>query len=139
DDIGYSIAADASSNVYLTGYFMGTVDFDPSSATVNLVSAGGQDVFMAKYDASGNYVWAKAMGGTSTEIAYSIALDALNNIYLAGYFFNTADFDPGAGTANLTSASVNISDAFFAKYDASGNYVWAKAVGGTDVEFGRGI
>ena len=60
---GITVAADGS--IYTTGYFAGTVDFDPGSETVNLASAGSSDVFVSKLDAAGNYVWARRMGGTS--------------------------------------------------------------------------
>jgi hypothetical protein len=128
DDRAYSIAVDAAGNVYTTGYFEGTADFDPSAGVFNLTSAGSVDIFVSKLDASGNFVWAKAMGGTSIDQATSIAVDASNNVYTTGYFYNTADFDPSAGVANLTSAGSG--DIFVSKLDASGNFVWAKAMGG---------
>src|SRR5674476_671097 len=104
DDYVNSIAVDASGNVYTTGYFLGTVDFDPGAGTYNLTSAGGYDIFISKLDASGNFVWAKNMGGASDDRGTSIAVDASGNVYTTGSFRGTADFDPGAGTYNLTSA-----------------------------------
>ena len=127
-DEGVSIAVDASGNVYTTGYFNGTVDFDPNAGTFNLTSAGGVDIFVSKLDATGNLVWAKNMGGVSTEIGYSIAVDASGNVYTTGYFVGTADFNPNAGTFNLTSAGSQ--DIFVSKLDATVNLVWAKSMGG---------
>ena len=63
DNPGTSIAVDSSGNVYTTGYFEGTVDFNPRAGTFNLTSAGGSDIFVSKLDSSGNFVWAKNMGG----------------------------------------------------------------------------
>jgi hypothetical protein len=132
NDEGISVAVDGSGNAVVTGKFRGTADFDPGSGTVNLSSAGGYDVFLAKYDASGGLVWAKAMGGTDSEEGQSVAVDGSGNAVLTGYFYGTADFDPGSGTVNLTPAGG--SDVFLAKYDASGGLVWANAIGGTDYE-----
>jgi hypothetical protein len=136
-DVGSSLALDASGNVLLTGYFSGTVDFDPGAGTVNLTSVGFTDIFLAKYDALGIYVWAKRLGGTGLDAGTSIALDGSGNVLLTGYFSGTADFDPGASTANLISAGGN--DIFLAKYDASGNYVWAKGMGGTSADRGLSL
>ncbi|HRI59544.1 MAG TPA: SBBP repeat-containing protein, partial [Saprospiraceae bacterium] len=137
DEQGRAIARDASGNVYVTGYFNGIADFDPGAGTASLSSAGGQDIFIAKYDASGNYVWAKQVGGPQTDMANGIAVDGSGNVYIPGYLIGTADFDPGPGTTNLNSAYNE--DVFIAKYDASGNYVWAKKVGGTTDDIGYGI
>ncbi|MFP6904515.1 MAG: SBBP repeat-containing protein, partial [Verrucomicrobiota bacterium] len=61
---GRGIAVDASGNVYTTGEFQGTVDFDPGPGTFNLTSADGiEDIFVSKLDASGNFLWAKRLGG----------------------------------------------------------------------------
>jgi len=127
-DAGFSIAIDDTGNVYVTGIFWGTADFDPGPGTANLTSAGNWDIFFAKYNSSGNYIWAKRLGGTSSDYGRSLALDDTGNVYITGYFRDTADFNPGPGTANLTSAG--ISDIFFAKYSSSGNYLWAKRLGG---------
>ncbi|MBK8192109.1 MAG: T9SS type A sorting domain-containing protein [Lewinellaceae bacterium] len=123
---------DASGNVYTAGYYSGTVDFNPGNGIFNLTSAGGinNDIFILKLDALGNFVWAKSMGGTTHDEAYSIALDASGNVYSTGYFGASADFDPGPSTFNLTSNGIK--DIFISKLDAFGNFVWAKSMG---VEF----
>jgi hypothetical protein len=136
-DIGYGIAVDASGNVYTTGYFQGTVDFNPGAGTFNLTSAGLEDIFVSKLDALGNFVWAQRMGGTGTDIGYGIAVDASGNVYTTGYFQGTADFDPGAGTANLTSAGDT--DIFVSKLDILGNFLWAQRIGGIGTDQGLRI
>ncbi|MFI5219763.1 MAG: T9SS type A sorting domain-containing protein [Bacteroidia bacterium] len=129
DDLGSSIAIDVSGNVYTTGYFEGTVDFDPDLlGNFNLTSAGGSDIFISKLDGSGNFVWAVAMGGIDYDDGTSIITDASGNVYTIGYFEGTVDFDPGVGIFNLTSVSGTV---FVSKLDSSGNFVWAKAMGGT--------
>jgi methionine-rich copper-binding protein CopC len=104
---------DSSGNVYTTGYFFDTVDFDPGAGTSNLTSVGGTDIFVSKLDTSGNFVWVKQFGGTSNDNAYSIYVDSSGNVYTTGYFNGTVDFDPGAGTSNLTS--VGGTDIFVSK------------------------
>src|SRR5690606_23825072 len=120
-------------------YFTGTnIDFDPSVNTTTLNSAGGKDIFFAKYDSNSNYLWAKNVGGTSDDYGNSIALDALNNVYITGQFSGVnADFDASANTATLSATGNN--DIFFAKYDSNGNYIWANSIGGTWEDYGWSI
>ena len=127
-DYGYSIATDDSGNVYTTGYFRGIVDFDPGADTLNLTSAGSDDIFVQKLDPNGNLIWAKIMGGVNSEYGYSITTDDSGNVYTTGRFWGTADFDPGAGILNLTSAGY--SDIFIQKLDPNGNLIWGKSMGG---------
>ncbi len=136
-DAGTSIVLDASGNVYTTGYFGGTIDFDPGTGTNNLTSASADlyDIFILKLNVSGNFVWAKSLGGTLPDNGFSIALDASGNVYTTGSYQGTADFDPGAATSNLTSAGGN--DIFISKLDATGNFVWAKSLGGTTSDLAR--
>jgi hypothetical protein len=136
-DIGYSITSDASGNVYTTGRFQNTVDFDPGAGTNDLISAGGEDVFIQKLDANGDLIWVKQMGGTGNETGYSIATDAAGNVYTCGWFEGVADFDPGAGTASLTSNGS--SDIYIQKLDANGDLLWAKQIGGTGYDYGHSI
>lgn len=133
----YSIAIDASGNVYVTGFFQGTVDFDPGSGTYNLTSNGARDIFVSKLNTSGNFLWAKAMGGIGFDRGVSITIDASGNVYITGYFQEIVDFDPGSGTSNLTSNGGN--DMFISKLDASGSFLWAKAMEATGESYGSSI
>jgi len=133
-DNGNSIMVDTSGNVYTAGIFRGTVDFDPGAGTTNLSAVGSQDIFIQKMDTSGNMVWAKSIGGTLNELARSIAVDDSGNVYTTGAFQGTVDFDPGAGTANLSA--VGGYDVFIQKMDASGNFLWAKTFGSPSPDSG---
>jgi len=128
-DRGISITTDGLGNAYTTGRFQGTSDFDPGPGTFTLSPAGSYDIFISKLDASGNFVWAKQMGGATLEEGYSITTDGSGNVYTTGYFQGVADFDPAPGT--FTLSSVGSDDVFISKLDASGNFVWAKQMGGT--------
>jgi hypothetical protein len=127
DETGIS-TVDASGNVFTTGSFTGTIDFDPGTGTFNLTSAGGSDIFVTKTDAAGNFVWAKRIGGTGDDAGASLTIDVQGYIYVTGHFTGTVDFDPGTGTFNLTSAGYD--DAFISKLDKLGNFVYAKKMGG---------
>ncbi|MBC7861502.1 MAG: SBBP repeat-containing protein, partial [Bacteroidia bacterium] len=127
-DVCTDVKTDVAGNIYSTGYFNGTVDFDPGAGTSNLTSAGGTDIFISKLNAAGNFVWALKMGGTTGDQANGIAFDAAGNIYTTGTFHGTVDFDPGAGVANLSNAAGG--DVFVSKLTAAGSYVWVKQFGG---------
>ena len=124
-----SVEVDSFGNVYTTGSFSDTADFDPGPGVENLTAIRYGDVFVSKLDASGNYVWAKSFGGFWSDDGAELKLDASGNIYTVGSFYNTVDFDPGPGVANVTAVSDGNPDIFVSKLDASGNYVWAKNFG----------
>ena len=113
-DYVYAVSVDASGNVYTTGSFQGSADFDPSANSLNLVSKGGSDIFISKLDKNGNAVWATSMGGISDDEGTAIAV--LNNgkdVYTAGDYRNTVDFDPDAPIVNLSA--VGSADVFIHK------------------------
>lgn len=126
--IAKSVATDASGNSYTTGYFSETVDFDPGEGVYNLTSEGGTDIFVLKLDASGNFVWAKRIGGPADDQGLGISLDASGNIYLVGSFRETVDFDPGEGVDSHTS--MGLQDIFILKLNPAGNYLWSLRKGG---------
>ncbi len=130
-DTGYSIFVDDSENVYTTGSFSGTVDFGNG---VGLTSAGGPDIFISKLDSNGNFLWVKAMGGTSAESGESIFVDNSGNVYTTGLFLGTVDFGDGVGLS-----SSGESDIFISKLDSNSDFVWAKAIGGTSRDGGESI
>lgn len=137
NDSGYSLVTDAVGNVYITGIFDGTADFDPSAEIAYLTSAGHYDIFVQKLDSNGNFIWAKQIGGNEWDQGNAIAIDNSQNIYITGYFIGTADFDPGVGTENLTSAGDQ--DIFVLKLDTNGDFIWAEQMGGTDGDAGQSI
>ncbi len=129
-DKGIDVATDSAGNVYALGSFANTVDFDPGSNVLNLTSNNNSDdVYIAKYNAAKDLLWALVFGGTGNETPIAMALDASGNCYLTGRFSGTVDFDPGAGTANITASGAF--DVFIVKLSPSGIYLWAKNFGGT--------
>ena len=136
-DAAVEIDINANGGIYVTGYFSGTVDFDPDAvATNNLASAGFEDIFVTKYDVNGTYQYAFAAGGGGSDFPTDIASDCCGSFfYLTGKFSNTADFDPNGSASTLTSAGGF--DAFVAKYDqGTPASVWAYGLGGTGDESG---
>ena len=128
---GTAITLDSSGNIYITGGFTGTVDFDPGTGVHNLTTVGGNnETFVEKLDPTGNYVWAGAMGGTSGTWSGSIGVDGSGNVYVTGEFFGTSDFDPGTGTYNLTAVD-NSLEIYVAKLNSSGNFARAEGIQNT--------
>lgn len=128
NDGGEALAIDASNNIYVGGGFETSFDFDPGAGTTTVTSGGNDDEFISKFDASGNLLWVKSWGNAGEGEVTDLALDALGNVYTMGYFYGTVDFDPGAGTQNLSSAG-GTGDIAVSKFDAAGNYVWAFQLG----------
>jgi Calx-beta domain/Putative metal-binding motif/Thrombospondin type 3 repeat/Beta-propeller repeat len=117
---GNSVAVDGSGNVYTAGTFAGTADFDPGAAAFNMTSAGGNDYFILKLDASGNFVWAKRLGNNFSEFELKIAVDNSGNVYATGGFAGTIDLDPGAGVFEVSCCN-----SFLLKLNTDGNFLWA--------------
>lgn len=131
-----SIATDANGSVVITGWFEGTVDFNPGSGTNNLTTTNSYDadLFTCKLSHDGNFTWARQLGAANSAIRpLTIKTDAQNNIYTMGVFRDTVDFDPGAGIQQLTtgvsSQGWDIMNIFISKLDVNGNHLWAKNMG----------
>jgi hypothetical protein len=122
-----AVTTDALGNVYTTGYFSGTVDFDPGANTTILNSGSDLNMFIMKNNPSGNLLWVKNIGnGNDQENGVSLTCDANNALYIVGtYNGGPTDFDPGTGVFNLTQGSNDVGD-FILKLDLNGNFVWAK-------------
>jgi hypothetical protein len=115
------VAVDGNGNVFITGYFQGTADFGGGG----LISAGSNDVYLAKYGSNGAYLWSKRLGGTGNDRGLAVKADSLGNVIVTGYFNGTVDFGGGL------LASAGAVDVFLAKYSPSGAHVWSKRLGGT--------
>ncbi len=141
-DEGFTIHyAAATTVIHVGGYFNYTTDFDldplATNPLYNITSTGDSDAFILTIDQSGNLVWLRTFGGPLQDQVFALTTDATGTIYSTGAFYSTADFDPGPGVANLTSAG--ITETFISKLDASGNYLWAGRMGGAGADVGYGI
>jgi gliding motility-associated-like protein len=134
--VGYSIGTDAQENVYSTGLFYGTGDFDPGPSVYNLIASSGpmgswSDAFVSKLDANGNFVWAKQFAGSYDEMGFALIPDPTGNIIITGEFAGDTDFDPGAGVFLMAAANQEVRG-FIVKLDVNGQLVWADQLGGPD-------
>lgn len=132
-DAGNDLVTDSYANVYITGSFGKTVDFDPGPGAYNLTAVGPgsgyyYDVFILKLSSKGVFQWVRQMGGGTSDYGNAITIDAAGNILTTGSFSGTGDFDPGIGVSNLTSSGQN--DIFIQKLDSSGRHIWAKQISG---------
>jgi hypothetical protein len=129
-ETGYSIALDDTGNIYTTGWFNETVDFDPGMDNFLLTSTGKTDIFVHKMDNDGNFLWAKSFGGIDADYGYSLRVDNYGNVFTTGNFLQTVDFDPGEGVFNVTCTGQD--DSFVLKLDSDGNFLWVKVMEGSE-------
>ena len=116
--IATCVTTDAFGNSYFTGWYYGSIFFDSDTLT----SVGNSDIFVVKYDALGNLIWARSEGAISSEQSLGLKIDAFNNLYLTGNFFSPSIVF-GTDTLINTTASCNM---FLTKFDSFGNVIWAK-------------
>ena len=146
DDKWWGVDA-SSTHIYVVGEFCGTTTItDGLGATTSIQTSddiaspgdASDDIFVAKLNFQGGLVWIKTLGGAQgTDKPDAVAADPAGNVFVGGQFKGTVDFDPGAGTANLTAdadESVSNQDAFVVSLDANGEYRWAKRLGGDNDE-----
>jgi hypothetical protein len=132
------LVLDNYGSIYLAGGFSDTVDFDPGPGTANMIStltgAADLDIFISKLDTSGNYLWAKRMGGIGAESARPLA-DQYGKIYLIGGFRAIMDFDPSDTGIFEMNTSTAAGSMFVSKLDSAGNFEWAVSIdpGGTSI------
>lgn len=128
-DGGEIVDVDPDGNIVICGKFIGTVWFD----TTSIVSHGDQDIFIAKYDSSGTFLWAQGAGGPNTDESVSVAFDQQGNVVFTGYFKQSAVF----GTTTITGN--NDLEFFVAKYGPDGTFQWVKKATGPGNDRGKGI
>jgi autotransporter-associated beta strand protein len=143
NDYGEAAATDAHGNVYVTGAFSGTVNFNPAGTATYLTNHGFTvECFVAKYSPTGVLDWAEVLGDNANfSEGLGIAVDGSGNVFTTGGYEGTANFNPN-GTFDLTSTPTNKEngDAFVSKLDTNGNFVWADDLGGgSNYTYGQGI
>lgn len=116
------IASDAQGNVYVAGSFYGTIQL----GGMPLISAGSGDVFLAKFDLTGNHLWSKRFGDADSQDVMDVAVDASGNVVITGYFEGAIDFGDGFIQGGDDSMS---GDLFVAKFDANGSLIWSGGYG----------
>jgi hypothetical protein len=135
---GLSVTTDILGNIYLTGFFYPpSISFD--SLILNNSTSSGLDaeMYVVKFDANGNVIWAKSSGGTEKDFASGVITDDQGNVYVTGYY-SSAFISFGATTLN-NSNGFSTYDLFIVKYNASGNILWAKTAGGWGDDIAYGI
>jgi hypothetical protein len=129
-EVGNAIAVNAAGEVFIAGGFSGSVNF----GAIPLVSLGGYDVFLAKYDANGTHLWSQRFGSTGNDVAQAVAVDNLGNVVVTGTFYGTVSF----GGANLVTNGFD--DIFLAKFNSGGTHQWSKGFGSSGFsEAGRSV
>ncbi len=126
NNVSNAIKVGPDQNVYVTGQFSSTADFGGTKLT----SAGGLDIFVAKYSPSGSLLWIAQAGGTGDDAAQGVDLDAAGNVYVTGSFNGTATFfsanQNGTKITVPTSNSPATGGIFLAKYTSSGTSLWVQ-------------
>ena len=134
-EYGNSVCTSSTGDVYVTGsFYSATITF--GTTVLTNASTGTGDVFLAKYDAAGNVIWANRAGGGGDDLASAVATDAFGNVFVTGYFTGTTSV---FGTATLTNTNAGFGDMFLAKYNSSGSFLWAKSTGGTDWDIAQAL
>ena len=132
---GYAAFSDSLNNVYCSGRFCSTCDFDPGPGVFSLSGGWHGDAFLSKYDSSGNFIFAKQIGGYGKECAYDAVLCNNGTFLLAGCFSDTCDFDPGTGTYYMYSGETQPS-VFICKMNYNGEFIWARKISSDDYIYG---
>ena len=132
-DLGGPVAVDSSGNVFVAGTFDQTIDLGGGT----LRTAGGRDIFVAKFSPTGTYIWQKSFGSTGDDWVRGLAVDGAGNVVLTGQFVNTINF----GGPAMTSSGFE--DIFLAKLSGTnGSYVWSRSFGSsstTDAGYGVAV
>ncbi len=136
-DAAKAITTDKEGNIYITGQYSDSVNFEPGTNNYILKSTGKEDIFVCKLNKDGKLLWAKGLGGQLTDVGLGIAAGK-EGIYITGYYAGDMDANPGTGVAMLNSVSAS-HDIFILKLSNDGDYIWAKSIGGAWIDQGSDI
>lgn len=129
------ITVDATDNVHISGSF-DTASLTFGSTTLTNAGPGEEDIYVAKYDASGNVIWATSAGGAGDDRVRAMALSSTGTSSVVGYYLSTAIT---FGATTLTNSFAGEGDIYVAGYDDAGSAIWALSVGSTGGEVGHGV
>lgn len=125
-----SVDVDSNGNIYVTGYFYSTIDFDASSGVANLTATGAQSVFVMKLNSNGAFQWVYQLGGDGTTRRSWLEVDSADNVVLVADVVGstTIDIDPTSGVQNITGYWTE--QTAIIKLTSAGAFVWAKSFAG---------
>ena len=134
-DVSFDIATDSSGNAWVTGYLETSIDID-SDGINDLINNGDKDSYIAKFDNNGDLLFAQTIGDSANDRGYGIATDSDDNVWATGAFESSIDINSD-GINDLISNGDR--DSYAAKFDSTGNLLFAQAIGGSATEWGYGI
>lgn len=140
-DYGRGLSIDPFGNVIMTGSFASTVDFNPGPGVFNItqISIAGDDIFVSKLDSLGNFLWAKQFGGAGAGYGAYVSTNTIGDVFTTGHFDGVTDFNPGPGSANFTQIGLSGADMYIVKLSPTGNFFWAKQIGGPTYDYAYAI
>ena len=133
----FSVACDSSDNIYTTGDFYGSVDFNPDQAGSERISNNNSDIFISKFTPAGDFQWVSTAGGTGNDTAYDIAVNGVNAVYICGVFEETVAFNPESGSDLMRSQGDT--DIFLEALDIEGAFLWVRTWGGAGQDWAKGL
>jgi hypothetical protein len=142
-DYAKDLYLDADGSILVTGYFQGTVDFDPGEGVVYRTAQGDPsdsimggnriDIFLARFSPVGRLEWVRTFGGQGPDMPHTVRTDAGGNILLTGYFSGQADFDSSSASVELNAGAYG-RDVFVAKYNPDGTLLWVRGFGDVEID-----
>ncbi len=135
--VATSLAYDGNASLYITGWFDGNVDFDPSNGVDQHESSGSWDAYLSKFNTSGDFEWVGVWGDPEPQHGVRVDTDSFGSVYVAGHFFGTVDFDHGAGI-DVRTSNGNF-DSYVSKLTPFGEQVWTLAWGAEENDCCYGI
>jgi hypothetical protein len=134
NDLPVNLLLDSINNIYISGYYGSTLTLynSNSSSFKTLTNAeGGSDMFIAKYNSSGNGLWVTYIAGSGSNQQVNLLLDSTNNVYISGYYGSQLTLYNSTDTTFKTLTNDGGNDTFIATYDSSGNGIWANRIADT--------
>jgi hypothetical protein len=139
DENVFDLEIGSSGELYLTGVFQGTTDFDADAGVETVTALGWTDAYVLKLNADGEFIWVETFGGVDLVYSYGLAVDQNDNIYITGMFSGSIDFETLSGIPDLYSSYATWVDVFCLKMDSNGVIQWAKKMGGFGNDIGEAI
>ncbi len=137
DNRSNTVAVDDNGNLVIGGFFKGQIDYNMlNPGTAIDTTSTGNDIFVAKYDNDGNYIWSKSIQGSGDNQLNRLAVNRFGNIFATGQFENTLDFDPGTGISDETAQGL---ESYVLSINEFGDFNWVNRIGGTGQDLGLGI